>query len=45
MSNISALRRRHYLGLWLESGVLNRLRGPGESYGDVILRMAKEEAA
>ena len=30
--------------IWLEPGVLNRLRalrGPGESYSDVILRQAK----
>lgn len=32
--------------IWLESGVLNRLRaarGPGESYSDVILRLAATE--
>jgi hypothetical protein len=30
---------------WLEPSVVNRLRslrGPGESYSDVILRLAKE---
>jgi hypothetical protein len=34
--------------VWLEEGVLNRLRalrGPGESHSDVILRLAKGEAA
>ncbi len=48
MSNISTLRPRHCLGLWLEKGVLNRLtatRGPGESYSDAILCLAKVEAA
>ena len=32
--------------IWLESHVLNKLRflrGPGESYSDVILRIAKQE--
>jgi hypothetical protein len=31
--------------IWLEPGVVDRLwalRGPGESYSDVILRLAKE---
>jgi Zn-finger nucleic acid-binding protein len=48
MSKISYLRRPHCLGLWLERGVLNRLRylrGPGGSYSDAILRWAEEEAA
>jgi hypothetical protein len=33
--------------VWLEHAVLARLgamRGPGESYGDVILRLAAESA-
>ncbi len=32
--------------IWLETSVVDRLsalRGPGESYSDVILRLAKEE--
>jgi hypothetical protein len=31
--------------IWLDPGVVDRLRamrGPGESYGDVILRLAEE---
>jgi hypothetical protein len=33
--------------VWLDHGVVNRLRamrGPGESYSDVILRLAKAAA-
>jgi hypothetical protein len=34
--------------IWLDPGVVSRLkalRGPGESYSDVILRLAEGEAA
>jgi hypothetical protein len=34
--------------VWLEPGVVNKLKflpGPGESFSDVILRLAREEAA
>jgi hypothetical protein len=40
--------RRGGLGVWLHSATLNALtaaRGPGESYSDVILRLAAYEAA
>jgi hypothetical protein len=34
--------------VWLDHGVVNRLkamRGPGQSYSDVIVRLATKEAA
>jgi hypothetical protein len=48
MSKTSSLRRRHCLDLWLEKVVLDRLTGasgPGESYSDAVLGLAKEEGA
>ena len=48
MSNISTLRPRHCLGLWLEKGVLNRLtatRGPARATATAVLCLAKVEAA
>lgn len=30
--------------VWLEPGIVNRLRGRGESYRDVIMRLAAGEA-